>query len=143
MLLRAGDAHTRSRSASIHDRNPVFVRLSDGAIRNAYTVRIINKRARARASSRSASPGSPARCSNRRLQTRGDGRFVVEVGPDQTREVRVLVTDYADLPPPSTPIIFHLYDVDRPASGRRRATTSARPQEDEMIAMPQSNARGR
>src|SRR5262249_334416 len=28
----------------IHDRNPMFVRLSDGAIRNAYTVRILNKR---------------------------------------------------------------------------------------------------
>ena len=28
----------------IHDRNPLFVRLSDGAIRNAYTVRIVNKR---------------------------------------------------------------------------------------------------
>ena len=50
------------------------------------------------ASSRSASPGSPARCSTC-VQTRDDGRVVVEVGPDQTREVRVLVTDYADLPP--------------------------------------------
>ena len=38
---------TRSAQAIsvIHDRNPVFVRLSDGAIRNAYTVRISNKRA--------------------------------------------------------------------------------------------------
>ncbi len=42
---------------------------------------------------------------------RPDGRFVVDVGPDQTREVRVLVTDYADMPPASTPITFHLYDV--------------------------------
>ena len=28
----------------IHDRNPMFVRLSDGALRNAYTMRIVNKR---------------------------------------------------------------------------------------------------
>jgi hypothetical protein len=41
---------------------------------------------------------------------------VVDVGPDQTREVRVLVTDYADMPPASTPINFHLYDV---ATGER------------------------
>ena len=32
----------------LHDRNPVFVRLSDGAIRNAYTVRIANKRSERR-----------------------------------------------------------------------------------------------
>ncbi len=28
----------------IHDRNPVFVRMADGAIRNGYTMRILNKR---------------------------------------------------------------------------------------------------
>ncbi len=28
----------------LHDRNPVAVRLSDGSIRNAYTVRLLNKR---------------------------------------------------------------------------------------------------
>ena len=27
----------------LHDRNPLFVRLSDGSLRNAYTVRILNK----------------------------------------------------------------------------------------------------
>ena len=32
----------------IHDRNPMFVRLSDGALRNAYTIRIVNKRLQAR-----------------------------------------------------------------------------------------------
>ena len=32
----------------IHDRNPIFVRLSDGAIRNGYTVRVANKRAERR-----------------------------------------------------------------------------------------------
>ena len=28
----------------IHDRNPMYVRLSDGALRNGYTIRIVNKR---------------------------------------------------------------------------------------------------
>ena len=27
----------------LHDRNPVAVKLSDGSIRNAYTVRLLNK----------------------------------------------------------------------------------------------------
>jgi len=93
----------------IHDRNPIFVRLSDGALRNAYTVRIINKRGERRefALSLSGLAGSLIDI----VQTRDDGRFVVDVGPDQTREVRVLVTDYVDFPPASTPITFHLYDV--------------------------------
>jgi cytochrome c oxidase accessory protein FixG len=101
----------------IHDRNPIFVRLSDGALRNAYTVRIINKRGERRefALSLSGLAGSLIDI----VQTRDDGRFVVDVGPDQTREVRVLVTDYIDFPPASTPITFHLYDV---ITGERAST---------------------
>ena len=63
----------------IHDRNPMFVRLSDGAIRNAYTVRIINKRAEAREFV-VAVDGLPARWSissaaaARRRAHRGRGR---------------------------------------------------------------------
>jgi len=93
----------------LHDRNPIFVRLADGAIRNAYTVRIANKRADRREFTLSITGlvGSLLDV----VQTREDGRFVIDVGPDQTREVRVLVTDYADMPPASTPIAFHLYDV--------------------------------
>ena len=93
----------------IHDRNPIFVRLSDGALRNGYTVRLANKRPERREFTLSLSglEGSLLDV----VQTRDDGRFVIEVGPDQTREVRVLVTDYVELPPSSTPITFHLYDV--------------------------------
>ncbi len=93
----------------IHDRNPVFVRLSDGAIRNGYTVRVANKRTERREFTLSISglDGSLLDV----VQTREDGRFVIDVGPDQTREMRVLVTDYAYTPPPTTPITFHLYDV--------------------------------
>ena len=94
----------------LHDRNPMFVRLSDGAIRNAYTVRIANKRSERREFTLSISGLAGALLDV--VQTRPDGRFVVEVGPDQTREVRVLVTDYADRPPESTPINFHLYDAE-------------------------------
>ena len=76
----------------IHDRNPIFVKLSDGHIRNAYTVRIANMLM------------DPA---NFTLDVDGlhdahveiiggegviDGKPSVLVGADQTREVRVLVT---------------------------------------------------
>ena len=32
----------------MHDRNPLFVRLSDGSIRNGYTIRVANKNLDAR-----------------------------------------------------------------------------------------------
>jgi polyferredoxin len=93
----------------IHDRNPIFVRLSDGAIRNGYTLRIINKRNEPREFTLGISGLAGALVDF--TPPRDDGRFVIDVGPDQTREVRVLVTDYAYTPPPKTDITFHLYDV--------------------------------
>jgi polyferredoxin len=102
----------------IHDRNPLFVRLSDGAIRNGYMLRIINKRLEKREFILSISglPGSLVDVT----PPREDGRFIIEVGPDQTRELRVLVTDYAEPPGPSTPIRFHLIDTH---TGERTATS--------------------
>jgi hypothetical protein len=38
---------------------------------------------------------------------------LIDVGPDQTKEVRVIVTDYSKTAPaPSTTILFKLIDVD-------------------------------
>ena len=42
---------------------------------------------------------------------RADGQLLIDVGPDQTREVRVVVTDYGDTPPAIDPIVFRLTDV--------------------------------
>ena len=39
----------------IHDRNPMFVRLSDGSVRNGYTIRIVNKQLQEARIRRSAS----------------------------------------------------------------------------------------
>jgi cytochrome c oxidase accessory protein FixG len=95
----------------IHDRNPMFVRLSDGALRNAYTIRIVNKRLQTREFSLGVSGVPAAIVDFVGLPPRADGRLVIEVGPDQTREVRVLVTDYGRAGPASEPILFHLTDV--------------------------------
>ena len=64
--LRAGDARPRRAISVIHDRNPMFVRLSDGALRNAYTIRIVNKRSeRARVlARRDRLAGSPSSTSS-------------------------------------------------------------------------------
>ncbi len=93
----------------IHDRNPVFVRLSDGAIRNGFTMRILNKQLETRrfALSVNGLPGGVVEIVGLPLGSAN----VVEVGPDQSREFRVLVNNYEFAPPSSTPITFHLRDL--------------------------------
>ena len=55
------------------------------------------------------------------LPPRADGRQLVTVGPDQTKEVRVMVTDYSPTPPaPSTSVLFTLTDIDTGAIAQMR-----------------------
>ena len=55
------------------------------------------------------------------LPPRADGRQLISVGPDQTKEVRVVVTDYSSEPPaPSTSILFKLIDIDSGESAEMR-----------------------
>jgi polyferredoxin len=97
----------------IHDRNPMFVRLSDGAIRNAYTIRIVNKQLKHRDFILSVDGIPSSLIDFVGLPPRADGRQLVDIGPDTTREVRVTVTDYSLAPPAaSSAILFNLIDVD-------------------------------
>lgn len=104
---------TRSAEAIsvIHERNPVFVRLSDGAVRNAYTVRISNKRLESREFALSTSGLAGSFVEVVGAQKRDDRKMIVEVGPDQAREFRVLVTSYNDALPSSARIGFHIIDA--------------------------------
>jgi polyferredoxin len=47
-LLFALGSRTRLDISAQHDRNPLFVRMSDGAVRNAYTVKLRNMESRPR-----------------------------------------------------------------------------------------------
>jgi polyferredoxin len=76
----------------LHDRNPVFVRLSDGAVRNAYTLRLLNKELHPRQFDVRVQGLPQAVLEVVGLARAESGRALVEVGPDQTRELRVLVT---------------------------------------------------
>ena len=92
--------------AVIHDRNPLFVRTADGSIRNGYELRIANKAPVDRRYGLIVTgPGEL------KVEVVGEGKdkaASVEVGPDQTREVRVLLT--APQPPAaaSSPVTFSL-----------------------------------
>ena len=74
----------------LHERNPLYVQLSDGGVRNDYTVRILNKGGRRSfALDLSGLPGAVLRIVGD--ERAADGRLLVEVEEDQTREVRLSV----------------------------------------------------
>jgi cytochrome c oxidase accessory protein FixG len=76
----------------LHDRNPIAVALSDGSVRNAYTVRVLNKRTYGRALALDVAGVSGARVEVFGWDSLGMPRPVIVVGRDQTEEFRVLVT---------------------------------------------------
>jgi cytochrome c oxidase accessory protein FixG len=95
-----------------HDRNPVAVMLSDGHVRNGYALRLINK-----APVETTFLVTIAGPADAKLDIVGGaaeegGAMRVTVGPDQTRELRALVTA---LPLPgketSAPLVFRAADI--------------------------------
>jgi cytochrome c oxidase accessory protein FixG len=75
----------------LHDRNPVAVRLADGSIRNAYTVRLLNKRDN-RTVTLDVEVLPTASMHVVGHDTASSGRSQIVVGRDRTTELRVLVT---------------------------------------------------
>jgi cytochrome c oxidase accessory protein FixG len=105
----------------IHERNPVAVKLSDGSIRNAYIARIINKELEARQFHLTIAGLTGSIMDIADEPVRNDGRLIVEVGPDQTREVRLFVTDYYGVGrSEATSVTFYVTDM---KSGERAATS--------------------
>lgn len=105
----------------LRDRNPTHVRLSDGSVRNAYTVKVMN---RARTSRTFAMRiEAPAGFAVRVIGMDGvQPPIAVDVGPDRMRTLRVLVTvPEASLSAPSLPVAFIFNDG---ASGESRLTAT-------------------
>jgi cytochrome c oxidase accessory protein FixG len=78
--------------SAIHDRNPMFVKTADGSIRNGYLIRIVNRAAESRTFAVDVQATETPRVDAIGLDRNSDGKLVVEVGPDQTREVRLTAT---------------------------------------------------
>ncbi|TPQ40820.1 cytochrome c oxidase accessory protein CcoG [Bradyrhizobium guangdongense] len=95
----------------LHERNPLFVQLSDGGVRNDYTVRLLNKGAeRSFALDITGLPGATLRIAG--IDRKPDGKLVVEVGQDQTREVRLSVqVDKAHVPQKAVGIAVTMTDI--------------------------------
>lgn len=78
-----------------HDRNPVFVRLSDGSIRNGYTVKLLNMIPEPRVVFLSIT-GLPGAKMSINGQDQEDGiPFSLAVEPDKLRQLKVYVSQPA------------------------------------------------
>ncbi len=110
----------------LRDRNPLFVRLSDGGIRNGYTLKILNKHHEDRQYKVSIE-GLPATASDPKLDFVGfkEADPVVDVAPDNLRSLRVYLTLPPDavrqLEDESTDVTFLVTDV-KDGSQTRRGT---------------------
>jgi cytochrome c oxidase accessory protein FixG len=106
----------------IRDRAPLFVRLSDGGIRNAYTVKIVNKTREEAplALVLQAPPGF--RMVVQDVEADAEGRPLLARRADGIAQYRVLVTvPGGQRVAESTPVTFRLLD----ATGRAVASTSS------------------
>jgi cytochrome c oxidase accessory protein FixG len=98
--------------SALHDRNPLAVMLSDGSVRNGYTVRLLNKSGIAHSFVIDVDGLSGASLKAAGISPGADGRLAVEVGQDQTREIRLSITvDKSSLPADDTPITMTATDV--------------------------------
>jgi cytochrome c oxidase accessory protein FixG len=104
-----------------HDRNPQFVRLADGSIRNAYTVRFANKVFEERVMRLDLTGLAHAEIEAVGARVIDADTLEVSVGPDQTLEMRVLVTVPKAHVQPGSQIVSFV--VSHGPSGERAAAT--------------------
>jgi cytochrome c oxidase accessory protein FixG len=89
------------------DRNPLYVTLSDGSIRNGYTLKILNMRPEAHQFAVTVDGLPGARLWLVDQESRGNGSVEVEIEPDRLREIKVFVSRPGDIVEPgSTPFSF-------------------------------------
>jgi polyferredoxin len=106
----------------IRDRAPLFVRLSDGGIRNAYTVKIVNKTREEAPLALALQAPAGFRMTVQDVEHDAEGRPLLPRRADGIAQYRVLVTvPGGQRVPESTPVTFRLLD----ASGRAVASTSS------------------
>ena len=95
----------------LRDRAPLFVRLSDGAIRNGYTIKIVNKRREETPLVLSLQAPEGFRIVVQDAEADAQGRPLLARRPDGITQYRVLITAPAGARlPESTPVTFRLLE---------------------------------
>jgi len=95
----------------LHDRNPVAVRLSDGSVRNGYTIRLLNKRGFGRAVAIDVDGPADAKIHVIGADSVTPDRPIVVLGADRTTELRVLVSGALPDAEKSISLTFRVTDV--------------------------------
>ena len=89
----------------------MFVRTADGSIRNGYLIRLVNRASTAREFTIGAESAEVPRLQAIGVESDPQGRLIAQVGPDQTREIRVTATLRAALArPASQDLAFRIVD---------------------------------
>jgi cytochrome c oxidase accessory protein FixG len=97
--------------AVIHNRNPLYVVMSNGDIRNDYVVRFANKASTARLFGLQVEGLPGVRAEMDGAKPDAQGRLQLQVGPDQTLEAKLHLATGAKLGAgSSTPLTFTIYD---------------------------------
>lgn len=91
----------------LRDRNPPYVRLSDGSFRNAYTLKLMNRTGSARDFVVSVSPSDVYAL--RAVGEESGGTLTVRVAADETRALRIFLTAPAQAEE-SVPVSFSVTD---------------------------------
>jgi cytochrome c oxidase accessory protein FixG len=92
-----------------HDRNPQFVQLSDGGIRNGYTILLMNMQQRPRIFEVSAANLTGAKLAMTGSDEAPADKVAVEVAADKLRAVKIFVTVPPDfLSAEQTPFTFNV-----------------------------------
>jgi cytochrome c oxidase accessory protein FixG len=112
-----------------HDRGVLFVPLSDGGVRNGYTIKIANKLPTPREVLLAVDGPPGARLAL--LGVEGAGAPRVSIGADTLRELRAFVTvpreSLAALTPPQTPFAFLVTDAAAESTVRRATSFQSPP----------------
>ncbi len=130
MLFALGN-RDRIDVAVLRDRNPVWVRLSDGSIRNSYTVKIRNMEDRPR-HMEVAITGLPGAVLWDEAHPRGRStRLAVVADADRVVRLRLFVAAPA-VGPEHTDVRFTVEATDQEGGTARDTTVFERPEEDEQ-----------
>jgi cytochrome c oxidase accessory protein FixG len=96
----------------LHDRNPVAVKLSDGSIRNGYTLRFLNKRGFDRVIAVDIDGPANAQIHVVGLDSVTPDRPMIVIARDTTTELRVLVTaPFEEKAEKTQPVKFRVTDI--------------------------------
>lgn len=103
----------------LHDRNPLFVQLSDGKVRNGYTLKILNMVPYPRRFELRVKNLPGAEMSRAGAVEIGRGQLYIDVAPDSVHREQIYVTVYPpDIKAEKMPFEFELSDL----AGDERAT---------------------